>query len=378
PVNRNRATRLVLQSYPDQLAADIPIAELQAYLLNGLGERLPAAGIQIDSELGLIQRDQVEAPTLVRARYDGTLAAPRQEDLIRATWNYPAGTGGLWDLAVRGAAPGAGDELLVDVRAVDQGGRPLAGETIEIEVGKNKRVLDTDQRGWATFTTAWPKGADHVVVSARNRRIVRRSIVFRGDRVEATQGRPDLVTEVLLPILPGRVHGVYLSTQPRTLTNDGMTGKIEARLEDKLGNPVTGQPVQLTASYGVIGPVTLLPNGSFEASFAPPVGMAPGTTRITATTEDGLFSASTDVEIVHRVVKWSAGAQMGYLRGGSKLSSPWVETDVDVRLPIGSVYVRGSLGVYRPSASSVDGVTGSPVEMDMAVVPVGIGVLARK
>jgi hypothetical protein len=378
PVNRSRATRLVLQSYPDQLSADIPIAELQAYLLNGLGERLPSNGIQIDGDLGVIQRDRVEAPTLVRARYDGTLAAPRQEDLIRATWNHPAGSGGLWDLAVRGAAPGDAAELLVDVRAVDQGGRPLAGESIEIEILNEKNTLKTDVRGWATVTSAWPKGASYVIVSARNRRIVRRSVVFRGDRVEATEGRPDLMTEVLLPILPGRVHGVYLSTQPRTLTNDGMTGKIEARLEDKLGNPVTGQPVQLTASYGVIGPVTLLPNGSFVANFAPPVGMTPGTTRITATTEDGLFSASTDVEVVHRVVNWSAGAQLGYIVGGSELSSPWVETDVDVLLPFASVYVRGSIGVFRPSAKATDPVTGGAVEMDMSVAPIGLGVLARR
>jgi hypothetical protein len=377
-VERNRAARLVLHSYPRELSADIPVAELQAYLVNGLGERLLPSGVELHAEIGSIQRDSPGSEPLIRARYDGSRAIADGQDIVSATWRRPPGEGGIWDLAIQGAAPGDGANVLVDARAVDQGGRPLEGVRVVLSHGHERRDLRTDSGGWVTGTFPWAGKESIGMVRAVADQLVRRATVIRGDKASAAAGAPDLVNELRLPIRAGRVHGVVINTQPRVLNNDGMVGQIEVRLEDRAGNLIAGPEVEITASLGSVGPVQQRGAGVAVATFAPPVGMSPGSIRLTATTEDGRFSASTDVEIVHRVVRWSLGASAGAMVGARGLVAFRSGISLERVTPAPFLYGRVDLMHHRMQTEGSDPVTGDAVSMSMDVLPIGLGLIARK
>jgi len=378
PVERSRATRLVLQSYPEHLNADIPIAEIHAFLVNGAGDRLQSSDVQIKAQLGTVRRDVQGSESLVRARYDGGRAASVGEDLLTASWSRPVGEGGLWDLAVRGAAPGEGDEVLVDVRAVDQGGRPIAGVSVNVEMHGQNQEINTGAHGWGTTTFPWPEGREIGVIVARAEGATRRGMVLKGDRALTAAGSPDLVTELYLPISAGRVAGVVLNTHPRVLSNDGMVAEVSVRLEDRLGNLIFGPQVEITASIGTVGPVQIRPSGLAVASYAPPIGMTPQRVRLTATTADGHFRASTDVEVVHRQVAWSLGTTVGLLAGENGLATLRSSILVEKQSPTPRIYGRMDLNYFQLTAAGVDPVTGTPVDMTMDAMPIGVGLVLRE
>ncbi|MEC8193870.1 MAG: hypothetical protein VX127_14125 [Myxococcota bacterium] len=379
PIDRVRATRLVLQMYPPVLSADIPIAELQAYLVNGVGERLPSQGIALEAEQGTLQRDTEGDERWVRARYDGSNAASSESDVLRATWVRPAGTGGVWNAALNASAPGVGDDILADVRVVDQGGRPLPGVPVVVSLGDNRERLVSDARGWATASFPWPRRTAVARVVARVDGEEHVGFVLRGDRPARSPGAPDLVNETAVVIQPGRVHGVVLNTNRRTLVNDGQTATISVRLEDKMGNLVSGPSVNFAASAGTIRGEAVRPNGEHVALLSPPVGMKPGSIRVTASTDDGRFSASTDLQVEHKVVQWTLGS-----RGGGLVSAngwrprPVFGIDYERLLPYRFLYGRVGFETHSLTARETDPVTGAAVDMRLRTFGVSGGLFVRR
>ena len=375
-VERSRATRLVLQSYPTRLSADIPIAEVQAYLINGVGERLPPGEIRIGAQLGDIHLDKPGEEPIVRARYDGSMASASGGDVVTASWRRPPGLGGVWDVAIRGAAPSKSGRLLLDARAVDQGGRPIDGVPGRFRLGDFTKEVVTANGGWATSTFPWPDQADYLIGRIEIAGQSRATFVVRGDAAAAAAGAPDLVTELTVPIVAGRVHGVVLNPSPRQLTNDGQVGSITVRLEDQNRNVVAGDAVTIEASEGTVGPVQARPNGEWVATIAPPIGMRPGPIRVTATTSDGQFSASTDLAVVNRTVDWTLGARGGAILGHGQ-PVPIIGGLWERKTPIKGLYTRVDVMFYQLQASGVDPITGGPVEMKESVYPIGAGVAFR-
>jgi hypothetical protein len=378
PVDRERATRLVVQVYPPELTADIPIAEVQSYLVNGVGERLPSGNIRLSADRGTIQRDTAGDGRWVRARYDGHKAANDGSDVLQASWRRPAGTGGLWDLAISAAAPGVGDEVLLDARAVDQGGRPLAGVEVAFRVGSVQRSAKTGENGWATAIVPWPASKNTTTVHASAAGESRRAFVLRGDRPVASPGSPDLVNDTAIQITPGRVHGVVLNTSHRVLTNDGMTATISVLLEDKLGSPIRGPRVEIVSSAGEIGAVTERGDGKYSATLAPPIGMKPGKIRITANTEDGRFSASTDVTVKHKELVWSLSGRAGALAGAQGGISPLQGIAYSRKLPFRFLYIGGSVETFSLRANDIDPVTRSAVDLRLNTLMVSTGLYIRR
>ena len=375
-VERSRATRLVLQSYPTRLSADIPLAEVQAYLINGVGERLPPGEIRIGAQLGDIHLDKPGEEPIVRARYDGSKASASGGDVVTASWRRPPGLGGVWDVAIRGAAPSASGRVLLDARAVDQGGRPIDGVPGTFRLGESTKEIVTANGGWATSTFAWPDQVDYVIARIEIAGQSRTTFVVRGEAAAAAAGAPDLVTELAVPIVAGRVHGVVLNPSPRQLTNDGQVGMITVRLEDQNRNLVAGDAVTIDASAGTVGPVQARPNGEWVAMLAPPVGMRPGPIRVTATTSDGQFSASTDLAVVNRAADWTLGARGGAILGHGR-PVPFIGGLWERKTPIKGLYTRVDAMFYQLQASGVDPITGGPVEMKESVYPIGAGVAFR-
>ena len=288
PIDRKRATLwFVAHAGAD---TDIPVAELQAYLLSRKANDCPRR-----HRSGKLDR---KGPTrhqyrrnLHKARYDGSPTVSMGEDVLRATWKRPQGQGGVWNMAVRSASPKGSQAALVDVRTIDQGGRPLANTPVTFRFGSQQVDSATGPDGWTTHTFSWRGDETSAVVETQSSGLIRRTIVRRNTRPLPAAGSPDLITENLIPIRPGRIHSVILNLSPRSLTNDGMVGTLSVHLEDRAGNRVVGQNVSIAASAGTVGPVTARQDGTYSAQYAPPIGMPPGRVRVTASTDDGNFSA---------------------------------------------------------------------------------------
>ena len=197
----------------------------------------------------------------------------------------------------------------------------------------------------------------------------------KDDPAAAAVGAPDLVTENTVPIRAGRVHGVVLNPTPRQLTNDGQVGTISVRLEDQNRNLVSGGAVKIEVSQGTVGPVQARPNGEWVATLAPPVGMRPGPIRVTATTADGQFSASTDLVVVNRTVDWTLGVRGGVLLGHGRRRLWSVSLGVEDAHQ-GAV-CTWRLDVLSPQCIEYDPITKSAVEMEKEVYPLGLGWLPQ-
>ena len=163
-VERSRATRLVLQSYPTRLSADIPLAEVQAYLINGVGERLPPGEIRIGAQLGDIHLDKPGEEPIVRARYDGSKASASGGMMLSRH------RGGV--LRDRGWCLGCGHSRCRPVRigpcparrsGSRPGGRPIDGMPGTFRLGESTKEIVTANGGWATSTFAWPDQVDYVI-----------------------------------------------------------------------------------------------------------------------------------------------------------------------------------------------------------------------
>ncbi len=395
PVRSSRPARLVLRAWPDELVADQPRAQVEAYVEDGRGDRLPAAGIRLSAELGRLEVDPV-APgdAAVRAAYDGSAAAAAGADTLHARWDRPPGEGPPWTLRLDGArADGA---LRVVARVADETGAPLPDVAVRFAVadpagGPAGEPVETrtDARGWARAALPAPAAAIAVVEARagagdgpRGPGVVRRIAVLAGQDARLSPEAADLEADLVLPIRSGRVRGVFLSTEPRTLVvGRDPTARVRLRLEGKDGVPVTDVPVRLEASAGEIGPLRLRDDGEWEARYRPPARVAGlETVRITARSDDGSFvETATEIALLPREVRRAPGVTVGYLLGARGLGSPTVGLVGDARLRDDrSVYLRASVSGYALAAHAADPTTGEAVDVDLRLLPVGLGGLLRQ
>ena len=391
PVEKALPSRLVLRAYPSELAADQPIAQVQAHLENALGDRLPAADIALSAQRGALE-PQTGGDAVTQALYDGTAAVVAGGDRITAVWSRPAGVGPPRGLTVRAAlvedASTGAEQPLVRVfgRALDALGRPLLGVQLVLDAGTSSVVALTDATGWAHADVPAPDALGPVVLTARVGSLVRSEAAFMSELRTASglarwSDRPDLFADVDITVRSGRVREVLLSADPPVIENTGSsTARVVVQLLDKAGNPVVDEEVQLEASEGVVTRARRRADGSYEATYAPPPNMPYGTVWISAYgTEEG-FRASTSIEVVPRELKWAPGVSAGALVGSASRVSGFIGLELDRRLPVGSlpVFARGSVGLYGDSEQIDDGVGDEPVELQLRVVPIGIGFVGRR
>jgi hypothetical protein len=378
PVATDIPTRLTLRAYPERLTADLPVAEIQAFLVNAAGDRLPSDRIVVRAEHGEVELDAGGLGRDVRGVYRGARAASSRGDTLVAEANLPPGSGGVWSLDIAGAAPNGRERVLIDGRALDRHGRPLGDVTLMLRGSGRSAEVQTNPRGWASIELPWPEGTDVLVVEASAGGLVRRTAILPDDRVARQPGEADLRTELSLTIVPGRIRNMILTAEPRILESGGERGRIVVRLEDSTGTAVADQQVEITASVGEVGTVHARGDGSYEAFYTPPAGMPESGARITASSPDGRFSASTDLQIVPRRFRSATGLHMGGLVGPQGISSPYGGLEHDLRLPIAPFVMRASIGYYQLKAESFDSIAGVPVRMNLRVLPIGLGLLARR
>jgi hypothetical protein len=378
PAPPPRPASLDLRLSPGELPADVPRAAVRVALLGAEGDRLPAAGIELEAELGTLE--EVEpGPGVLRAVYAGDAAVAAGADTLVARWSPPAGTGPVRALLVSGERDAGADHATVHARALDAVGRPLAGVPVAIQLGEAQVLVETDAQGWAT--AAVPASGPVVVPEARASGVVRRLTLPADTLVGPEPGRADLEARVRVPIRTGQVRRVFLSTDPGTLVLTGVErARVIVRLEDQDGNPVADPSLRLVASEGVVTRPRRRTDGTYEALWAPPPGMSYGRVRIAAESGDGSFAAtSTDLDVVPREARRAPGFAMGWLAGPRGVSSPFLRVSGDLRLPVGGgrVYGRAWVGLYGEQAATTD-VTGLDVAVDLALVPIGIGAATRQ
>ena len=369
-VGAGRPERLVLRVYPDQLSADFPVAQVQAYLEDARGERLPPDGVSLRAEHGELEL-LTPGASAIRAEYVGDGAG--DEDTLIAAWSAPPARGRAQSLELgRGEVGGAPAAL---VRARDALGRPLIGA----RVYAGEAAAETDERGIAAFPLA-DVSRPRVFEVTSGDAVRRAALVPWAEMLPLDAARSDLEARRRLPIQAGRVREVRISAEPPVLyTGTGDTALIRVQLLDRAGLAVTDEPASIQASEGEVGATRVREDGSLVATFAPPAGYAAGEVVLTAAGDRGGFSASTTLELRPRPLERSLTFSGGYLGGLAEISAPFLALDYDRRLPLlgGALLARVTLGGWRDLAVVEDPDRGEDIELTLDTAMIAAAAIYR-
>lgn len=369
--------RIELRAYPDTLASDYPVAQLQAQLLDTRGDRLPVDGLELRAALGHLEA--VRADGVLRADYRGEAAVAAGADTITAEWRAAPGHGAVWALDLVGGAVSTGIE--VRARALDVRGLPIPGVAVTGEVEGAAFAAVTDAAGRAVVVVPRPAGALWTL-RARAGGVERATAVYAaGPGPLPDAAAPDLVASLTLPIRSGRVRRMQLDVAPRPLvTGSGERAVVTVRMLDAAGAPVRDEQVSLSADSGTMSPGTARPDGAVQAVYTPPPGSLSRTVTITATTSSG--TVDTELELVPRPVVGSVALDVGWLTNLGRVSSPSFAVAAENAVPFlpGSLrdVLRTRVGVdtHALAATVNDPVSGLQVDVAARFFPVTLGVVA--
>lgn len=337
---------IALRFYPDVLSADFPLAEVQASLIDAVGDRLHPTGLELSAARGTLR--SAVAGDLVRGEYDGTAAAALGEDEIHAQWRLPMGEGTPARVEL---CTGKGEAGAVAVaRVLDRSGRPLVGVVATARVDEVRLGDDlTDARGFVQWPLpAVSRGARIVAVNAEAARAEALSVagtLSPSCAAAAAPERADLDARVRVPIRSGRVRQVFLEIEPRTLTlGPGATAEIRVRMLDAAGVLVRDEPLTVEGSEGAVSTPTITADGSLSAVFTPGASASARDVRITATSSAG--TVSTTLAVAPRPVRGMVSAGFGWIDNFSSVSSPFGSLSLDYGLPVPGLSLRFGTGVY--------------------------------
>lgn len=371
PASRAPAA-IALRFYPDVLSADFPLAEVQATLIDAVGDRIAPIGLELSAARGTLRT--TVAGDLVRGEYDGTAAAAVGEDEIHAQWRLPVGEGAPARVEL---CTGKGDTGAVAVaRVLDRAGRPLVGRLARAQVDQAGLGDDlTDARGYVRWALpAAGRGARIIAVNAEDARAEALTVAGTlsvGCVATAAPERADLDARVRVPIRSGRVRQVFLEIEPRTLTlGPGATAQIRVRMLDAAGALVKDEPLAVAGSEGAVSTPSVAVDGSLVAVFTPGPGASAREVHITATTSAG--TVSTTLAVAPRPVRGMVSAGFGWVDNFSSVSSPFGSLSLDYGLPVPGLSLRVGAGVYGVD-ETVEGTTGS-VRVTGNFFPVDAGI----
>lgn len=336
PVGEGVPHRLVLRVYPEALSADFPVGQVQVFLEDRQGDRLPPHNIELGADHGTLEMEGKEARSL-RAEYNGAAAASYGEDRLWARYLLPEGNGIPHRLQVaHGAVTTDRTSLVVYGRATDAAGRPLSGVVLMLDAGGTARGATTNERGWAEALVPYDPEAEVLLLRARSGSLVHRWPYLPQDPGPAADiDAPDLKAVLKVPITAGRVREVFLSTDPSVVqTNPAESSRVTVRLVDRDGNAVRDKSLEVRASQGEVTRLKTRADGTYEAWFHPPAGLLSGTVTLTATGREGAFAASTDIQLEPRPLSYAAGLGIGGLHNLGAISSILGELFVEARTPL--------------------------------------------
>ncbi len=381
PVEATRPARVVVQAFPEELSADLPVAQLQAYLESSSGTRVGIEALSLAADLGeIVALPNEGGAAALRAEYRGEAAVAAGRDTVHAAWDRPLGSGPPWTVTL--GTLGGPEALVITAQAADVHGLPLAGATFEVTLDGQTYIVAADDRGWARLGLPPLDTQGPWDVRVQTGEVSRRSIVFSGGSVGRTSTGADLSGSVDLVVASGRVRQVLVTTEPRVLpTGSGSQARVLVRLEDAQGQPVTDAQIELVSDSGVVTRPKLRGDGTWEATYAPPPGQPTGTVQITAEGRNGSFAATTTVlELVPRPTRGSVGLGLGYLVGNRGLSSPFLQLQGRGPVPGLSSALHGVLGMgfYSVTATTQDLVTAEEIQLELDLLPLELGAMIRQ
>ena len=386
PVETGVPAAVRLRVWPTELDADLPVAQVQAWLEGPQGDRLPSEGIQLSAARGSLVSEPGSQATVVAA-YDGSNAISAGADVLEARWQPPVGQGGAWRLSAGLAGATGVDGLLpVRVQALDRLGRPLPGVRLRVSAGEAAGTDEvealTGEGGLAQVAVPVAAREGPWVLAVRTEAIEHRSLAFATDAQDPSRSpAAELIGRVELRLNSGEVRRIAVSAQPDRLEAGGTDrARVVVRLQDQAGHPVTDEAPELRASQGRIGRVRLNDDGSWEAEYTPPEGLTYGEVRIEVAGPDGRWSAETRVEVLPRRLRRAVGPAGGYMLGGGLSGGPFggVELDVDIPLLPAAFLGRVSVSAFGQRKQVLDEQTGETVTLESTWFPVAVGLLGRQ
>lgn len=367
-----------LRVWPPELDADLPLAQIQAWLEGATGERLAATGLLLQAERGTVTMDTEAGPAVAVAAYDGTAAVGHGEDRLTARWTPPMGSGLPWDLQAGLDAPPS-DQLAVAVVALDAGRRPLADVEVVARRGDQATTGRTDAQGRAVLTLpATPGEPGPFAVQLEAAGLLRNRLLVAADA--RTPLQPWLESSLRLPVRTGQIARISLRLRPGEVPAGSQSGVVaEVRLTDAGGNAVQDAAVTLDAGDARVGRLRPTEDGGLEALLQLPARLPYGELDVALRGADGKLLASDTLTVTPRELRWGLGLAGGGLFGGSGIRSPWIGAELDGRIPAMPSWLvaRLSVGSYATRAEATDPSTGQQVRVDTTLIPVSISALPR-
>ena len=365
-VEQGLPARLVLRAWPGELSADFPVAQVQAWLEDSRGDRLPPDGLVLRAENGQIQ-STVRDGTMIRADFQGD---PRQPDAaVIGEWWLPAGEG--QPRSIQLGTRRDGDDIVVAGRLVDRAGRPLVGLPVNLALEGVSVDAETDEQGWVEARFVNPVGPARLVAESQGRRAEHLLAPWL-EPSGLTVGSPDLIDRAPLRIRAGSVRKVSLGVdRPVLLTGGGDTAVVTLLLLDASGQPVTDEAVALTASAGFISEPKVQADGTLFAIYQPPPRMRSGTVEVTLKALDGSFpDTSVRIDLMPEPVLRAPSVHGGLVTNFVGLQSPYVGVEIEQALAFLPQHanLRVSAEWYRDARTvELDSTT---VDLRMTVTPI--------
>lgn len=382
PVEAGVPAAVRLRVWPEELDADLPVAQVQAWLEGPLGDRLPSEGIQLSAQLGTLVAEAGN-PAILLSSYEGSAAVAAGSDRIEARWQPPEGQGGAWRLgAGLVAAPGPDGALEVQVQALDRLGRPLPDKRVEVSLESAETEVVTAAGGLARARLPVSDPVGPWVLTVRSDALEHRRLLFAADALDATSApAAALVSHASLRLKSGEVRRIAVSAQPdRIAAGGGERARIVVRLQDQSGHAVTDEAPELMASQGRLGRVRLNDDGSWEAEYTPPAALSYGQVEVDVQGAQGRWSARTTLQVLPRRLRRAAGPAGGFMVGTALTSGPFGGAELDFDLPLLPPALLGRLSVSAFGARQQieDDQTGDVVTLESTWIPVGLGLLGRQ
>lgn len=379
--------KMTMRVWPDQLSADLPLADVQVGLENAYGERISADGtVEFAASRGEVEVVQVRSAT-VRAEFQGPPAPDPGPVTVLATWTAPPGTGAVAELALAWGGRAGEDEVVAHLRALDSLRRPVSGAMATLASGGIENEVVTGEDGWATAAFDLPADIDRPfrVVGSTDRRHVE-GLFVPETLGTGGPGSPDLRTHQTIDIQPGRVSAIAMSVTPDTLSpGPSALAFVSVGLTDRAGQIVSGENTIVEASAGTLTPAGMSQEGALIWEYTPPLGGRVREVLITARNEALGVEDSVRLEIRPRPVNRAIGVAAGGLWNFGDLLSAHAALDVEFRIYSFSRFVRRggpglmlrtSVGFYSEQATA-DTLLGPPADVRMLILPVSALLLFR-
>lgn len=376
PVGQGRAARVVLQVYPQELSADLPVAQVRALVEDARGDRLPPQGLTLSAAHGRLDDLREEGGAL---RADLVVDPAFLEDTVQAAWRLPPGRGAAWGLEAWATPTPEGVALLV--RVTDREGLPIADSPLTLDTAGGPRTLRTGPGGWVQGVLPRPAGPELLTLRAGDRLL--RVLWWPFDPAPPPDPQaPDLVAQQLVRVVAGRISriAVQVSPDPLVLTG-GARAQIEVLLEDRAGTPVVDEPVALSASAGTLSAVEVRADGRLVAQYTPPPGLPSGPVELWVRSERGAFpDTRASLTLLPRPVQWAPGVSVGWVTSFGALNALQLGAQLDRRVELRGrpLYLRGGITHHQELQEVQDTDRGETFGVGMRTFTLSAGVVLRQ